>query len=97
MNKKHLFALTAMAGFGLFFWLKSKKKPYSRAVVPHRESAAYAEGPSPDNIPGTAPGLAPLSHFAPLGTMSLDAPEHYLGKRRVAGQANLNFPRRVRR
>ncbi len=95
MNKKHLFALTVVAGLGFFLWLKKKKAAPGggRARVPHSGQAVYAssEGPSPDNIPGTAPGLAPLSHFAPLGAMSLDAPEHYL---RPAGQANLNFPRR---
>ena len=73
MNKDTKFlVLTAVVGLGLFFWLKKKSKGKSfwppNAKLPE---PSYAQGASV-TVPGTPPGQAPLSHFAPLGSMNVD-------------------------
>jgi hypothetical protein len=76
VNKKHLFAVAAVAGLGLFFWLRKKKSGSGR--MPQRiinQSAPQYAGPVV--VPGSESGNAPLSHFASLGAMNLDNVEDY--------------------
>ena len=81
MKKDKAFLLiSAVAAVGLFFWLKKKTK--GKSVWPPNAKLpepSYALDTSV-SVPGVPQGLAPLSHFAPMGSLNLDSPEdYYLG------------------
>jgi hypothetical protein len=74
MNKDKMFLLvTAGVAVGLFFWLK-KKKGGSSFFPPGVKlpEPSYAVNQSSVAVPGVPPGQAPLSHFAPMGSLNVD-------------------------